>query len=1230
VALTRRIESGEQYVQLVKDGYRPHLRCCVQDDAIRMRRASLRCASLLTLIACFISPAHAAPPVDIIDVDLAPLIDAAVEQRNRFAIEVPHRISTAMQGEWTSSGSTSFWSYSVQIPSAVSMSFHASRLSLPSSAVLTVTGARAGATYRARDVNRGGLWSRPLAGDLLTFSLSVDTSQASKAQLQVETFQAGYRGLGGGVPDHPHYKGIASVKLATTTGCTENYSCNATPANQGPAQATVAVIVGNMYQCTGTLLNNTRGDGIPYVLTARHCENGELGGGAPGAAGSVTVYWDAITPCGATLGSIYDGGISWQSGAVTVLEQQDAWLIKLDAPPVASDAYYAGWDATGGMFTGGYSVHHALGYDKQYVGWYGQSLFQTIPAATLKIRYDSTFWGLVNGLGSVGAGASGGAVFDPSNHVVGTGSLAYLPNGANSAGVCPTVPPVVPSASTITAQYTALSGVWSATADSTSTTGTTTLQSVLDPDATGQRVLGGFGVLPMTLTVDQTDPRTDQSLTLSWNVAGAEACTATGGRPGDGWTGSMPASGSVKVTEVAGGQVSYSLSCTGGDRKGRAVANVSWIYIAPVVDLHTDPGPVMVGGTAYLFWFSNVTPCTAAGGVAGDGWAGTKAISGSQDIVATQIGVVTYTLTCGTGARTATTQLSVNVVPPSVTLYADATTLRAGSYVNLHWVGSGSGGSCASTGGSPGDNWNFAGNTGSTGSGIVSETTAGIYTYTFTCTGGGQSSSSSVTVVFTNDPQQISLTAMSPQQAIYSQSTFLDSGSPDLLWTSNVNGCFLTSSGPSGLGNTGVALQGQYPGGSAAAVQYIAGDYLYTLQCGALQATTTIDWTTANPTVALTAPTTTWVANQQYQLTWTTNTVPCTATGGVAGDGWAGVSTGVNGAVLVSESLPGNYTFSLHCGSGTSASQSQVTVTVPPPAVSINASPDTVVVGQPTRITWNSTVSPCTTIDGSGGVNWGGSLVYSSGSLANFQNASGTYTYSITCGSGSQTVHASTQATFTAPSPTTLSVSSSNVSVNTPVTLTWNSPGSAVCTATGGDGIDGWSGTQAPSGTVTVTSPTAATITYSISCNNGTAQAQVTYAAVLAGQAATPTPTPSLSVSASATSQVVGRSVTISWNSQNSNSCIASGGANGDGWSGSVALSGSMALTESTAGMITYSLTCTGATPAATAKVVVNFTDAAGSGSSGGGSGGGGTLDLLWLCLLSIGLLVRVIGASMV
>jgi lysyl endopeptidase len=494
----------------------------------------------LLFLACVVFRLDAAngmaATVDSLSVNLDPLIDSAAHERNRFAVNVSHPVSISTQGGWARTGSTSTWTYSVQVPTAISMSFHASHLVLPPSAVLTVTAGSTHATYRAQDVSRGGLWSRPLIGDTLGITVSVNTNEASRVELQVDSLQAGYRGLGGGVADHPHYRHIMAAQAGTGTNCTQNYSCSATAANQGPAQATVAVLVGDQYQCTGTLLNNTRGDGTPYVLTARHCQTGKMGGGAPNAAGSVIIYWDAVSACGQTLQSIYYGPTT-QHGAVTVVEQQDAWLIKLDAPPVANDAFYAGWDARGSLFTGGYSIHHALGNDKQYVSWYGRALLQHFSAASVQVGYNSTFWGVVNELGEVGAGSSGGALFDPNNNVVGSGSLANLVDGDGSAGYCPATPLATATASNVAAQYTALSSVWTSTADMTSTTGEVTLKSVLDPDDTGRMSVTGFGLATVTDGAPAPTSTPDPGSTVATSNSNSTNSTAdpsSGGKGGGG------------------------------------------------------------------------------------------------------------------------------------------------------------------------------------------------------------------------------------------------------------------------------------------------------------------------------------------------------------------------------------------------------------------------------------------------------------------------------------------------------------------------------------------------------------------------------------------------------------------------------------------------------------------------------------------------------------------------
>jgi hypothetical protein len=1183
-----------------------------------MRRIAPPIAELVFLLACCVSPPIAVAAQDVLNIDLAPLIEKEAQHRNHFAVDVPDRFSSATHGVWTTTGAVREWTYSVRIPSAVSMSFHGWPVELPASARLTVAGGSASSTYLAPDISGASLWSRPLLGDTLTLTLSVNAADVPKVRLEVLSLQAGYRGLSHDVPDHPSYRRLKPATAAASQSCEQNFACNSTDANGGPAKATVAVLIGNIGQCTGTLLNEARGDGKAYILTARHCQNGAIGGGLPNAAAAITIYWDAVSPCGQTLGSLYTGATTAQSGASTVVEQQDAWLVELNQAPRIPDPYYAGWDVSGTAFTGGYSIHHAMGRDKQFVAWHGQSILQRISGSILGAPYDSDFWGLVNSFGNVGAGASGGALFDPVNRVVGSASLAYLVDGEGSDGVCPVAAPQAPTAATITAQYTALSAVWNSTADASSTTGSKTLRSVLDPDGSGRSTLDGFGLLPMQLLVNTSSEGSDRFVTLSWDVTWAQSCTATGGRAGDGWAGTRPTRGSAQVTEATGGAAQYVLSCVSGDRRGNATANVNWIFIAPLISLRGPSRPVMLGSQFELRWDANVDPCMASDGLAGDGWAGVKSQPGQQTLVATRLGATTYSISCGTGARIAATQVTVQVVAPSVTLHADATRLRNGATFNLWWQSDADGtGACSGSGGAPG----WAENTGNVQPSGSTQSTyggAGTFTYTMTCSGGGLSASSSVTVEFVLEPVSSSLTAVVAQQEIYEQGNVPANRAPNLLWTSNMGFCNLASIGP--VGNRSVDLDGQYPAGTAAAVEFIAGTYEYQLNCPTIPiARTSIEWVTAHPKITIeeiTQHTSTWVGGYSYQLAWGSNTLPCTASGGAPGDGWAGFKDNAAQAAqtVTAPMVPGTYTYSLRCGSGTSIGTQDFVVTVPSPAVTLVANSSRLSVVQYATLSWNSTVYPCTANADGAGVSWGSSNMFYAGSSIDRQTIPGTYTYTIRCGSGAQTASASTQLTFRAGDPTVLTANASNVPVNTPVILSWES-GSNNCNAIGGVEGDGWAGAKPTSGSMTVTSVTAQAVGYAINCDAGGQSIVVTYTGGVSSDSPSVT-RPAATLSASRASQTVGQSIALTWDSRNAAACYATGGSSGDGWAGSTALSGTMNVTSSSAGSATYSITCTGATPAATAQTTVTFASASGtsgeiggSGSSGGG-GGGGALDI--------------------
>src|SRR6202453_676782 len=161
--------------------------------------------------------------VDAIPVDLNPLIDSAARSQEQFAVNIRRAVSSATQGTWKQKGTVSTWVYTVQIPTAISMSFHASAATLPPSAVLTVSTDHHAIKYSARNVSRSALWGRPLPGDTETFSLSVASSEANRVRFQIDSLQAGYRSLGGGIPDHPHYAELKRAAAGAAARCTENY-----------------------------------------------------------------------------------------------------------------------------------------------------------------------------------------------------------------------------------------------------------------------------------------------------------------------------------------------------------------------------------------------------------------------------------------------------------------------------------------------------------------------------------------------------------------------------------------------------------------------------------------------------------------------------------------------------------------------------------------------------------------------------------------------------------------------------------------------------------------------------------------------------------------------------------------------------------------------------------------------------------------------------------------------
>ncbi len=169
----------------------------------------------------------------------------------------------------------------------------------------------------------------------------------------------------------------------------------------------------NYAHCTGTLINNVRQDGTPYLLTANHCVDGY----ESQLSKFVFVFNHEADTCGSssTLSTYSINGAT----CVAKHKHSDFCLLLLSAAPTEEmHPYYAGWNANNVLPLAACGIHHPSGDVKK------------VSVAKSKFRYskyeeyDSSFPNnthieLVWVYGTTEGGSSGSALFNEERLVVG-------------------------------------------------------------------------------------------------------------------------------------------------------------------------------------------------------------------------------------------------------------------------------------------------------------------------------------------------------------------------------------------------------------------------------------------------------------------------------------------------------------------------------------------------------------------------------------------------------------------------------------------------------------------------------------------------------------------------------------------------------------------------------------------------------------------------------------------
>jgi hypothetical protein len=550
--------------------------------------------------------------------------------------------------------------------------------------------------------------------------------------------------------------------------------------------------------------------------------------------------------------------------------------------------------------------------------------------SSLPVTYTSYFWGVVNSLGTIGPGASGSGLFDQNNRVVGSLSLENTA-GATADGYaqCPVSPPPNPTAQNAVGFFTSLSAVWNSTADTTSTT--STIKQILDPNNTAALVADAVPAPAQPrLTSAQLTVSNDSSTILTWSAPGASTCMASGGKAGDGWSGSLPDSGTRSVQESTTGAITYGISCTyPNGHTGSYQVTITWVVADPLVNLFAQ-SEEWAGASFALTWSTNVPPCQLTGGSAAQALSGGN---GTVSVTETTPGKYDYHMTCGI-SQTAQEDAFVTIVAPSVAFNPNTTDLRLGQALELGW--SSLANSCTATGGTANDGWSGAQDA---GSGFISffPASVGTYTYTLNCVAGSASARAAVTVTVENNSPYATLTVSSGEIATGQTVT--------ASFKSNIAGCILgqyaVGGQPQGIfetNSTGGNSEGTivYAGGNVGASQL-------TFNCGAQGSNPTIVsaapqtvTVVAGVTSSISAPASAAVGTP-FTLSWqTSNASSCTASGGGAdGNSWTGSVVTPSGQQIVTPTTAGTFTYTLACvgplATDTQTSQAVVTVTTPSP-----------------------------------------------------------------------------------------------------------------------------------------------------------------------------------------------------------------------------------------------------------------------------------------------------------
>jgi hypothetical protein len=189
----------------------------------------------------------------------------------RFGLVLPVDISPDHSGNWTTlPDGLRIWRATVSAPGALALSAYFDRFHIPDGGKLFIYNSDKSqviGAFSPLNNSKSGLFATELiAGDEMTLEYVMPTGSNQVPQLHLNEIAFAYRGVG--FLDKQGYNpGIAGK-------CEVNVNCPEGDDWQDQKRGVTRINLkrnGGTYWCSGSLVNNTKMDNTPYILTANHC-----------------------------------------------------------------------------------------------------------------------------------------------------------------------------------------------------------------------------------------------------------------------------------------------------------------------------------------------------------------------------------------------------------------------------------------------------------------------------------------------------------------------------------------------------------------------------------------------------------------------------------------------------------------------------------------------------------------------------------------------------------------------------------------------------------------------------------------------------------------------------------------------------------------------------------------------------------------------------------------------